>query len=134
MEMTPKFRLLVCGGRDYYQPNMVAVPLDILRGRALEKGAILVIVQGGAKGADQCAREWALGRGVECETFHADWAKHGRAAGPIRNQQMLDSRPDMVCAFPGGAGTADMVRRARAAGVEVFDVAAELAKHGDDGR
>jgi hypothetical protein len=48
----------------------------------------------------------------------ADWEKLGRSAGPIRNQAMLDEgRPDLVVAFPGHHGTADMVRRARAAGV-----------------
>jgi hypothetical protein len=55
--------------------------------------------------------------------YPADWAKHGRAASPIRNQQMLDEgRPNLVVAFPGGRGTADMVRRARSAGVEVIEV------------
>jgi len=53
----------------------------------------------------------------------ANWAGLGRKAGPIRNQEMLDQgRPNMVVAFPGGRGTADMVRRARGAGVEVIEV------------
>ena len=44
----------------------------------------------------------------------ADWAKYGPVAGPIRNQDMLDlHRPKMVIAFPGGKGTADMVKRAK---------------------
>ena len=56
--------------------------------------------------------------------FPADWIRHGRAAGPIRNEQMLrEGCPDLVVAFhddPGlGRGTADMVRRALAAGVPV---------------
>lgn len=47
-------------------------------------------------------------------------ATNGKAAGPIRNQRMLDEgKPDLVVAFPGGRGTADMVRRAKAAGVPV---------------
>jgi hypothetical protein len=51
----------------------------------------------------------------------ADWNTHGRAAGPIRNQRMLDEvKPELVVAFPGGRGTADMVRRAREAGVNVY--------------
>jgi hypothetical protein len=53
----------------------------------------------------------------------ADWKAHGRAAGPIRNQRMIDEhRPELVVAAPGGRGTADMVRRARAAGIEVFEI------------
>ena len=50
---------------------------------------------------------------------HADWETHGRAAGPIRNEKMLTWKPDLVVAFPGGVGTADLVRRAEAAGVPV---------------
>ena len=69
------------------------------------------------------AEDWAKVRGIECVVFHADRAKYGRAAGPIRNQQMLDEgRPTLVVAFPDGRGTADMVRRARSAGVEVIEV------------
>jgi hypothetical protein len=50
-----------------------------------------------------------------------DWKRHGPAAGPMRNQRMLDWGPDLVVAFAGGKGTADMVRRARAAGVDVIE-------------
>ena len=67
-----------------------------------------------ARGADRFAQEWANANGVAWIVYDANWTKHGRAAGPIRNQQMLDEgRPTLVVAFPGGRGTADMVRRAR---------------------
>ena len=53
----------------------------------------------------------------------ADWEKLGRKGGPIRNQLMLDEgRPDLVVAFPGRRGAADMVRRARTACIEVIEV------------
>lgn len=49
------------------------------------------------------------------------WKDHGKAAGPIRNQLMLDDfKPDLVVAFPGGKGTADMVKKAQDAGVTVI--------------
>jgi hypothetical protein len=54
----------------------------------------------------------------ECK---ADWRKYGAAAGPIRNQRMLEGPPDIVVAFAGGKGTADMVQRARAAGIAVIE-------------
>ena len=58
--------------------------------------------------------------------FLPDWEKHGRAAGPIRNKLMLDEgRPDLVVAFPGGRGTANMVKQASAASVEVIEVRRE---------
>jgi hypothetical protein len=51
--------------------------------------------------------------------FDADWTKHGKAAGPIRNQEMIDEA-DALAAFPGGRGTADCVRRAKAKGIPIF--------------
>src|SRR5216684_4086692 len=68
---------------------------------------------GGATGADQFAMEWAATKPeIKRYVCHADWETHGRAAGPIRNEKMLTWKPDLVVAFPGGVGTADMVRRA----------------------
>lgn len=105
-------RVLVCGGRDF--DDRVAVFC------ALNKLQPSVVIQGGARGADRLAVEWAYLRGARCETFNANWVKNGKFAGPIRNQQMLDEgRPDLVLAFPGGRGTADMVRRARKAGIAI---------------
>jgi hypothetical protein len=84
-----------------------------------------MIIHGGASGADRLAGEWAASRGIPVEVHPADWQKYGRAAGPIRNQQMIDRKPDMVVAFPGGRGTADMVRRVRMAGIELVVVEQE---------
>jgi hypothetical protein len=114
-------RVLVCGGRDFADRQLAIDTLDSLDA---ERG-IGRIIHGAARGADTLADEWAAARGVPVERFHADWRAHGKAAGPLRNQRMLDEgRPGLVVAFPGGRGTADMVRRARAAGVEVIEVAA----------
>lgn len=60
--------------------------------------------------------------GLGAETHRADWATYGDSAGPRRNQEMVDSGLDLLIAFPGGMGTADMVRRAKAAGVPVEEV------------
>lgn len=112
-------RVLVCGGRDYGDRAAVARELDDY----LHRVSHLVIIQGGASGADQLARDWCVQRFVSYQHFPADWRRHGKAAGPIRNAQMLaDGRPDVVLAFPGGRGTADMIRQARAAGVPVREV------------
>ena len=110
-------RVLVCGGRGFTQMRWLTRVLDDLDPKPT------LIIQGGGFGADACASEWAYKRDVLERQFPADWKKLGRAAGPIRNQQMLDEgRPDLVVAFPGGDGTADMVRRAKAAGVRVIEV------------
>lgn len=112
---------IVCGGRDYAdEPTMRAVLC-----RLVEELRIDRIVTGGARGADTIALELALEGGLAMFVEHADWNKHGRAAGPLRNQRMLDRYPvSVVVAFPGGNGTADMVRRSIAAGVPFVIVVA----------
>jgi hypothetical protein len=112
-----QYKVLVCGGRDFTDQNAVFNALDILR-----KGTELTVIQGGATGADALARKWcALQPNVNMINEPADWRAHGRAAGPIRNQLMIDKhKPDVVIAFAGGKGTADMVRRAKAAGILVI--------------
>ncbi|HEV7285225.1 MAG TPA: DUF2493 domain-containing protein [Kaistia sp.] len=105
-------RVLVCGGRDFADRPRLNVALDGLKPSFL--------IHGGAPGADALADYWADIRGIPHRTFPADWNTHGKAAGPIRNQRMIDEgKPDLVIAFPGGRGTADMIRRAKAAGIPV---------------
>lgn len=84
-------------------------------------GPDMVVVEGGAKGADKLANLWAKHAGLRYETFPADWKAHGKAAGPIRNQQMLEAGVDLCVHFPGGRGTADMVRRCNEAGVATIE-------------
>lgn len=111
-------RILVCGGRDYDDAYHIWKALSELHGTR----GVSVIIHGAATGADTQAMIWAQTMGVKHAPFAADWHTHGKAAGPLRNQRMLDEgRPDLVIAFPGGRGTADMVRRAKAAGVPVIE-------------
>lgn len=112
-------KVLVCGGRDYKDDKRVRDVLDA----GVDGEPITEIAEGGAHGADEHAEEWAAMRDIPCKTFNADWLKHGKAAGPIRNAEMLEKFiPDAVIAFPGGAGTADMITKAKAAGVRVIEV------------
>lgn len=101
-------RVLVCGGRDYADYERLHYVLSNLPVQ------IACIIEGGATGADHCAKLFALSRGIPVETYRADWSKNGRAAGPIRNHQMIvEGKPDMVLAFPGGKGTANMIAQAK---------------------
>ena len=109
--------IIVCGGRDYHDMRAIYAALD----RMSAKGGIGMIIHGGAGGADTLAGAWAFQRCVPCLSVPADWGKHGKAAGPIRNRQMLERVVDGVVAFPGGDGTADMCRQAREAGVPVWE-------------
>lgn len=106
-------RVLVTGGRDFTDMELVTTTLDKLWIRHLYHGA--------ANGADTLCATWAKLYGVPATAMPADWRKHGVAAGIIRNQAMLDKfKPDLLVAFPGGRGTADMVQRAQGAGVCVL--------------
>lgn len=110
--------VLVTGGRDYPARDHVWSVLDGLRA----EGKLRKLYVGDARGADQHAREWADDRSVNVAVFKADWSRHGKAAGPLRNAEMLrEAQPSLVVAFPGGRGTADMMRRARAYGVPVLE-------------
>jgi hypothetical protein len=112
-------RVLVCGGRDFKDEALLRSVLA----RHHAKTPFIEVIHGAYRGADTLADIWARSNGVQPRPFPADWIKYGYRAGPIRNQKMLDqAKPDLVIAFPGGDGTADMVRRALAAGVEVLEV------------
>ena len=107
-------RVLVCGGRDFVDNDLLCRTLDEM------DPSPTLLIEGGARGADGMAFAWASRHGVERRTYPANWAKYGKAAGFVRNQAMLDrGKPDVVIAFPGGRGTADMAGRAERAGVEV---------------
>jgi hypothetical protein len=114
-------KVLVTGGRGFSNRTLLFASLDSLHA----DHAFTMIIHGGASGADRLAGEWAASRCIPVEVHPADWQKYGRAAGPIRNQRMIDRKPDMVVAFPGGRGTADMVRRVRMAGIELVVVEQE---------
>lgn len=112
-------KVLVCGGRKFTDWGLLLSVMDEINSRT----PITRVIHGGAMGADKMSGEWASKRRISCIIHHANWPRDGKAAGPIRNQAMLDlGKPDLVVAFPGGRGTADMVRRAKAAGVAVREV------------
>lgn len=116
-------KVLVCGGRKFNDRQLVN---DILGPLHMEI-PFEVLIHGCAQGADTIAEDWAFFAGISTMRFPADWRIHGKAAGPIRNAQMLaEGEPDLVVAFPGGRGTADMVERARRAGVRVIEVESPL--------
>ena len=117
---TKPFRILVCGGRDWDNQTLTAGVLDGFREQYHEKGMPIVIVEGGARGADTLAREYAVKHNIPFEEFAAEWKKYGRAAGPVRNSKMLKSGIDVVIAFPGGRGTQDTIGKANKMGIRVL--------------
>ncbi len=117
-------RVLVCGGRGFTDQDLLEAALNRLH----HARVFTVLIEGDARGADRMAGAWAEAQGIAHHVFKADWEALGAKAGPARNQQMLEEgRPDLVVAFPGGGGTAHMVRLAREAGVEVIEIPSSMA-------
>jgi len=124
-----KRRIIVCGGRDFTDVPRLWRALDELQASLPEPGIRLVIdgksddVTGPYIGADYWGHQWALARNIPYARVSAKWKQFGKAAGPIRNQNMLGLwQPDLVVAFAGGRGTANMMEQAKRAGVEVMEL------------
>lgn len=115
-------KIVVCGGRYYDNREAVHRTLNYMDGQF----DITRVATGGANGADALAANWAAIANVPYVKYvvtKEDWDRLGKAAGPRRNGIMLrEEQPDAVVAFPGGRGTADMVRRARENGLRVIEV------------
>lgn len=107
-------KILICGDRNWSDSGTI-----LLRIERLPKNAI--IISGGARGADTIAELIARSIGMKTQIFPAQWNLYGKAAGPIRNQQMLEENPDLVIAFHNdlnsSKGTKDMINRAKKAGI-----------------
>lgn len=112
-------RAIVCGGRYFSDKKRLDDALDAFD----DQHIISLVIQGEARGADTLAKIWALRRGISVESYPADWATFGLGAGHRRNRTMLlRGKPDVVIAFPGGPGTANMLKQARARGVWSIEV------------
>lgn len=88
----------------------------VLVANAIEESEFAVneVVSGTARGVDQVGEKWADKRGISIEHFPADWDEHGRAAGPIRNQEMVEYADAVVAVHVGASkGTADLIEKAR---------------------
>jgi hypothetical protein len=123
------FRVLVTGSREFDDFEVIDDALYRVWYDNVgpeNKDDKLVIIEGAAAGADRLAGQSAKGNPDVCvlEEYPALWELHGKAAGPIRNQQMLDTGADLVLAFykkgAGNVGTQNMVDKALKAGVQVW--------------
>lgn len=125
---------IICGGRDYTDRKNAFHRLDYKFGSLIEDGAVVEVIQGGAKGADTLAGQWADERELAHTKVPANWNKYGKRAGFIRNSEMaekLQARKDqtgaraMVIGMPGGTGTKMMLQIAYEQGFEVSRIEAD---------
>lgn len=112
-------KILVCGGRNLDSSEVQNI-LD--RDLVLYLSApITRVIHGGARGADTGGAQWGRANRIPVSEYKANWDVYGKSAGVRRNQQMIDEgKPDYVVAFPGGRGTADMIRRAEQHNIPVI--------------
>lgn len=117
---TSAFFLVVSGSRNYNNPNIIAKHLQ----SALQKQPNLVLVSGGAKGADRLVQQWAANNHVPCLVVPAKWHQFGKAAGPIRNNFMLAMGHGLL-AFPlaSSKGTLSVIKSAKKLGLPTKVVA-----------
>lgn len=117
-------RVLICGDRNWTDVRRIGnFLIELTRANTPQyRGHDITIIHGAARGADTIAGVLAEWMGLKVEAYPADWEQYKRAAGPIRNQQMLASGIDLCIAFhnyiENSKGTADMVHRCTLAGVE----------------
>ncbi len=113
-------RVIVCGGKDFEDKACVFHSLDMI----LANYTDVEIVSGHAKGVDSLGESYAGEHSIQLKVFPADWKRYGKAAGPIRNREMLTyalEQTPIVVAFWNGTsrGTKDMITQAKKAGAEV---------------
>jgi cell division ATPase FtsA len=110
-------KILVCGSRDWDDFDAIANRLCKYAADILP----VVILHGGAAGADGIAGAAARLLRFEVRVFRPDWSEHGKRAGILRNLQMLDEQPDLVIAFQrnGSRGTQHTINEARRRGIPV---------------
>ena len=117
-----ELRVLVTGGRDWVKKHhRLAIYSVLIVLRTEFDGSSFVLVHGGARGADTVAAEIASLWGWTIECYPADWKTHGKAAGPIRNSEMVADGADCCLAFlsPESKGTRDCIRKVKKAAIPI---------------
>lgn len=113
-------RIIVCGGREYKDKYGLSVVLTDLN----EQHGLSCVITGAAPGADTLALEWARANEITFIGIPAQWRKFLKKAGPLRNRHMASQgRAHLLLAFPGGAGTADMIKAAAEHSIPVIQAA-----------
>ena len=120
-------KILICGGRHFDEYGAFSETVNsVLNELGIHQDQI-ELVSGGCEGTDKMAERYAEENGIPISVFTADWKRYGRAAGPIRNRQMIDQIKDCdrryVIAFTGDRtkGTRNTIEIAGKNGIEVFE-------------
>ena len=113
------YKVIIAGGRDFDDYDLLKEKGDYLLSLK-SKTHKIVIVSGHARGADTMGERYAQERGFACELHPADWKKHGKAAGPIRNAEMAEVSNALIAFWDGESrGTKSMIDLAKKKGLTV---------------
>src|SRR5262245_24979604 len=133
LDPTSSLKIIVAGSRSFSDYSLLEHWLCRLTANIQKP---LIVVSGGAKGADKLGEKWAWEKGPRPITvmhFFPDWEKYGRSAGVRRNQEMVDFADRAVIFWDGKSpGTADLLRRARSKGMKLKAIRFEV-RDGDQG-
>jgi hypothetical protein len=106
--------VIIAGGRDYTDYDHV---VTCVKDSGFE---ITEIVSGGATGADALGERYAKEHGIKLRRMPAEWKKHGKAAGPIRNREMAEVADGLIAFWDGESrGTKNMIEEAEKRGLKV---------------
>lgn len=112
------YRVVICGGRDFNDYAFAEFCLNWILLKKIEEGYDIVVVSGGARGADKIGECWARSKGFEIDVHPADWDRYGKQAGYLRNVEMVDSCDGVVAFWDGESkGTKHTIDYANKKGV-----------------
>jgi len=110
-------KVIICGSREFTNYKLAERWLNSF----CTMLPITEVVSGGARGADKVGELWARIHGVPLKEFPADWEKHGKGAGFIRNGEMVDEGEAVIAFWDGeSSGTKNTIMRAMRKGISVF--------------
>lgn len=119
-------RVIIAGSRDIRYLSIIEIAVEASGWR----DEMTRVVSGNARGVDRLGEWWAQVMGIPVTRYPVDWKKHGKAAGPIRNEEMAQNADALIAIWDGKSrGTKDMIQRANKHGLKVF-----IYEVGDDAR
>lgn len=105
-------RVAVCGGKDFLAMHLISAVLF----KVHRSTHITELLIGNCRGVDEIVNDWARRTGIPVRQINSDWLAYGDEADAVRNQMVIDERPDVVVIFPGGKRTNDLMDKAIAIG------------------
>ncbi len=114
------FRVIIAGTRDFKDYELLKSYCDYMLSRKAQSGEEIVIISGGATGADTLGEQYAKERGYSLQQFPAQWEKYGKRAGPMRNKEMAENADALIAYWNGESrGTKNMIEEAKKRGLIV---------------